>query len=100
MRLQDPNYTRVLLVTLPEITPVSEAAALQEDLRRACIEPFGWVINKSLANSAVTDPVLRSRMKAEGAQIKRVSERLAPRTFLMPWRERPPVGVAELQDLT
>ncbi|MGZ3416160.1 MAG: arsenical pump-driving ATPase, partial [Isosphaeraceae bacterium] len=49
MRLQDPAYTRVILVTLPETTPVSEAAALQDDLRRAGIEPFGWVINKSLA---------------------------------------------------
>ena len=47
MRLQDPAYTRVILVTLPETTPVSEAAALQDDLRRAGIEPFGWVINKS-----------------------------------------------------
>jgi arsenite-transporting ATPase len=48
MRLQDPLYTHVILVTLPEITPVSEAAALQEDLRRTKIEPFAWVINRSL----------------------------------------------------
>ena len=34
MRLQDPNYTRIILVTLPETTPVSQAQALQEDLRR------------------------------------------------------------------
>ena len=34
MRLQDPDYTRIVLVTLPEITPVSEAASLQDDLRR------------------------------------------------------------------
>ena len=42
-------YTRVILVTLPETTPVSQAAALQEDLRRARIEPFAWVVNRSLA---------------------------------------------------
>jgi Uma2 family endonuclease len=41
MRLQDPNLTRIIVVTLPETTPVSQAAALQEDLRRAHIEPFG-----------------------------------------------------------
>ena len=35
MRLQDPTHTRVILVTLPETTPVSEAASLQDDLRRA-----------------------------------------------------------------
>src|ERR1019366_3467468 len=40
MRLQDPAYTRVLLVTLAETTPVSQASALQEDLRRAQIEPY------------------------------------------------------------
>ena len=45
MRLQDPSYTHVILVALPETTPVSEAAALQEDLRRAHIEPWAWVVN-------------------------------------------------------
>lgn len=29
MRLQDPDHTKVILVTLPETTPVSEAASLQ-----------------------------------------------------------------------
>lgn len=48
MRLQDANYSRIILVALPETTPVSEAAALQEDLRRAKIEPYAWVINRSL----------------------------------------------------
>lgn len=100
MRLQDPSYTRVLIVTLPETTPVSEADALQADLRRAKIEPYAWVINKSLVGSAVTDPVLRARMKAESAQISRVSENLARRVFLMPWARKPPIGVEQLQDLT
>ena len=49
MRLRDPEYTKILLVTLAETTPVSEAAPLQEDLRRAQIEPYAWVINSSLA---------------------------------------------------
>ncbi|MHB2205347.1 ArsA-related P-loop ATPase [Methylobacterium sp. CM6257] len=40
MRLRDPAYTHVIVVTLPETTPVSEAAALREDLRRAQIEPY------------------------------------------------------------
>ncbi len=34
-RLRDPEFTRILIVTLPEATPVHEAAQLQEDLRRA-----------------------------------------------------------------
>ncbi len=52
MRLRDPAYTHVIVVTLPETTPVSEAAALREDLRRAQIEPYAWVINRSLWQSA------------------------------------------------
>ena len=48
MRLQDPDYTRILLVTLAETTPVSQASALQDDPRRAHIEPYAWIINKSL----------------------------------------------------
>ena len=100
MRLQDPSYTRVLLVTLPETTPVSEAEALQNDLRRAKIEPYAWVINKSLVGCALTDPVLYARMKSEGKQIKRVRETLAKRAYLLPWCEKPPVGVAALQNIT
>lgn len=45
-RLRDPEFTRVLLVTLPEATPVHEAARLQDDLLRAGITPFAWVINQ------------------------------------------------------
>ena len=65
MRLQDPAYTRVLVVTLAELTPVSEAAALQDDLRRAGIEPFGWVINASLTGSGTHDPLLLARADLE-----------------------------------
>ncbi|MFW5968069.1 MAG: arsenical pump-driving ATPase, partial [Persicimonas sp.] len=49
MRLQDPDHTRVLIVSLAETTPIQEAAHLQEDLRRAEIEPHAWVVNRSLA---------------------------------------------------
>ncbi|MBR1280170.1 arsenical pump-driving ATPase [Bradyrhizobium sp. AUGA SZCCT0283] len=100
MRLQDPSHTRVILVTLPETTPVSEAAALQEDLRRASIEPFGWVINKCLAASGTRDPLLRLRLVTEQAQIARVQKGLAKRAFIIGWRSKPPIGVGELQTLS
>ena len=57
-RLRDPAFTRILLVTLAEATPVFEAARLQEDLRRAGIEPYGWVVNASLAASGTGHPML------------------------------------------
>lgn len=99
MRLQDPEYTRIILVALPEITPVSEAASLQEDLRRARIEPFAWVVNRSLAASGTRDPVLSSRVDRERAQIQRVTG-LAKRTYLVPWVARPPVGIEPLLQLS
>jgi arsenite-transporting ATPase len=100
MRLQDPAYTKVILVALPETTPVSEAASLQDDLRRAGIEPFGWVINKSLAVSGTRDPLLRLRLDQERAQIARVRSRLAKRAFIIGWRNKPPIGVDELRTLS
>ncbi|EJR4349634.1 arsenical pump-driving ATPase, partial [Salmonella enterica subsp. enterica serovar Infantis] len=48
MQLQDPEKTKVIIVTLAETTPVLEAANLQQDLRRAGIEPWAWVVNKAL----------------------------------------------------
>jgi arsenite-transporting ATPase len=99
MRLQDPTHTRVILVTLPETTPVSEAAALQEDLRRAGIEPFGWVINKCLTASRTHDPLLRLRLAKQRTQIARVQKGLAKRV-LIGWRSKPPIGVGELQTLS
>ena len=100
MRLQDPTHTRVILVTLPETTPVSEAAALQEDLRRAGIEPFGWVINKCLIASGTHDPLLRLRLAKERTQIARVQNGLAERAFMIGWQSKPPVGVEELKRLS
>lgn len=96
MRLQDPALTRVLLVTLPETTPVSQAAALQDDLRRAHIEPWAWIVNKSLAASGTTDPLLRVRLAGERRQIARIAGGLARRTFVLPWLPEPPVGVEAL----
>jgi len=91
MRLQDPTYARIILVTLPETTPVSEAGALQEDLRRAKIEPFVWVINRSLLGSGTQKPLLMRRMTSEKAQIERVRRTLARKTFILPWQSTLPV---------
>jgi arsenite-transporting ATPase len=100
MRLQDPEHTQVLLVTLPERTPVSEAAALHRDLRRAGIEPYAWVINRGLAGSGTRDPLLLTRLAVERAQVARVKDGLATRCFALPWQADPPVGVPALQRLT
>ena len=64
-RLRDPQFTMVLLVTLPEATPIHEAMQLERDLARADITPFAWVVNQSLTPLEVTDPLLRARRSHE-----------------------------------
>lgn len=100
MRLQDPDYTRVILVALPETTPVSEAASLQEDLRRAKIEPWAWVVNRSLARTGTRDLLLQRRIAGEAAQIARIRGGLARRMYLLPFQVEPPVGVPRLLALS
>jgi arsenite/tail-anchored protein-transporting ATPase len=100
MRLQDPEHTRILVVTLPETTPVTEAERLQQDLRRAGIEPYAWIINQSLAASETTDPLLRERAHAELPLIERVREHLASRVAVVPVLPREPVGPERLRALT
>jgi arsenite-transporting ATPase len=98
-RLRDPDFTRILLVTLPEATPVHEAAALQEDLRRAHIEPFAWVINQSLFNSGSCDPLLQCREASEHRYLREVVEKQAKRTAWLPWQAEEPVGPEALLHL-
>jgi arsenite-transporting ATPase len=98
-RLRDPDFTRVLIVTLPEATPVHEAARLQQDLVRAGIRPFAWIINQCLTPLAVTDPVLRARQTREATYIREVTEQQARRAVLVPWQTEPPVGAERLRKL-
>lgn len=99
MSLRDPSRTKILLVTLAETTPVSEAARLQEDLRRAEIEPWAWVINASLAAAGSQDPLLKRRIAVELRQIERVQKQLSQRLAVVPWSPVEPRGVEALQAL-
>jgi arsenite-transporting ATPase len=89
-RLRDPVFTKILIVTLPEATPVHEAAALQRDLLRAEIRPFAWVVNQSLVPLLVTDPSL-VRRRANERPFHDEVRKLARRVALVPW------AVAEAQ---
>jgi arsenite-transporting ATPase len=99
-RLRDPAFTRVLLVTLPEATPVHEAAALQADLRRAEIEPHAWIINQSMSKMDTREPVLAARACGEVRYIREVLEtHAAGPVHLIPWSPRDPVGPTGLAAL-
>jgi arsenite-transporting ATPase len=98
MKLQDPKQTKMLIVTLPETTPVLEAEALQADLRRAGIEPWAWVINSSLSAAEPHDPLLQARAVEEQKHIERVQSSVA-RTAIVPWLTHEPVGADHLRQL-
>ncbi|WP_407222688.1 arsenical pump-driving ATPase [Enterobacter roggenkampii] len=100
MQLQDPERTKILLVTLPETTPVLEAAGLQEDLRRAGIEPWAWLINNSLVATETTSPLLLTRAAHEAAQIDKVRTEMASRMALIPLQQEEPTGTEQLKRLT
>lgn len=87
-RLRDPGFTAVFIVTLPEATPVQEAAGLQDDLRRAGIQPAGWIINRSLVPLTVTDPLLTARRAAELPYINKVRRELSEFAALTAWQKQ------------
>jgi len=91
MRLQDPELTKILLITLAEPTPVTEAQVLQDDLIRAGIHPWAWVVTNSLAAAHPASPLLRTRANAELAQIARV-EQMTDRLAIVPLLAREPIG--------
>lgn len=97
-RLRDRDYTRVLIVTLPEPTPVHEARRLQADLERAGIKPYAWVVNRSLARSETQDPILRARAAGEGPYIREVLS-LAEQAAVLPWIPGEPSGEVGLRSL-
>ncbi|MEI8206890.1 MAG: ArsA-related P-loop ATPase, partial [Kiritimatiellales bacterium] len=95
-RIRDPQFTRMLLVTLPEATPVHEAAELQRDLQRAGITPYGWIINRSFAATGTVEPVLIAKGQNELVYINEVCERHSTRAVLSPWIGEELVGAEKL----
>lgn len=85
-RLRDPTFTQVILVTLPEATPIHEAMQLERDLARAEIKPMAWVVNQCLTSLTVTDPVLVGRQAHEAPYLLELSCH-TPRLVIEVWRE-------------
>lgn len=86
MALQDLTLAKILLVALPETTPMNEAASLQEDLKRAGIIPYAWIVNQSLSmHAGISDMLLKSRAMDEIEIIKKIENELAHKTFGIPY---------------
>lgn len=99
MQLQDPEKTKVIIVTLAETTPVLEAVNLQQDLRRAGIEPWAWVVNNSLAAAEPSSPFLITRANRELPLISDVEEQYAKRIALTALQSEEPVGIDLLVEM-
>ena len=86
MALQDQNLSKIILVALPETTPMREAASLQNDLKRAGIKPYAWLINQSLAMiSGISDALLKSRAASELEVINAIKSTHSEKTFGIPF---------------
>ena len=73
-KLKDKNLTEVIIVTLPEATPVYEATRLQEDLNRAGIYSKWWVINSSFYATNTTNDILKVKASNEIQWINKVNK--------------------------
>lgn len=98
-RLRDTTRTHVLLVAVPEATPVHEAARLQADLARSGITPTAWVLNQSLTAAAPTDPMLMARAAGERRYLTEVATTLAEQLVVLPRVAEAPTGAARLRAL-
>lgn len=98
-QLQDPDRTKVIVVTLAETTPVLEAVNLQNDLRRAGIEPWAWVVNNSLAAAHPRSPLLIQRANREVPLIAEVRDRHSKRFAMVAMQIQEPVGIERLEKL-
>lgn len=98
--LADELRTRIVLVAVPEATPVHEALALQDDLARSGLRPWTWVANSSLAAASPTDPVLRARAADEARWLLEMTAASPRRPVVVPWQGEVPTGADALRRLT
>lgn len=86
-RLRDDKQTEVVIVTLPEATPVFEALRLREDLSRAGIENKWWVVNQCLSMTDTKNPMLLARAEAEKEWLEKVNDISTGNFVAIPWLE-------------
>lgn len=67
------NETEVVIVTLPEATPVYEALRLEEDLKRAEIAVKWWIINSAFYETKTSDTLLSAKASNEVKWINKVA---------------------------
>ena len=81
------DETEVLIVTLPEATPVYEALRLEDDLKRAGIATKWWIVNQSLYGTDTTNPTLAAKATGEAEWLNRIDEHADGKFALISWSD-------------
>ena len=84
-RLRDAGQTEVVIVTLPEATPVFEASRLKDDLARAGIHNKWWIMNQCLSLADTKNPMLLARAAAEKEWLENVRQISSGNFVSIPW---------------
>ena len=93
-RLQNEEETEVLMVTLPETTPVYESMRLDEDLDRAKIAHTWWLVNQSMLATNTQNDILKARSFNELEWIEKVSDLSKGKFAVEEWQPKfSPLGV-------
>ncbi len=79
------DETEVIIVTLPEATPVYEALRLEDDLKRAGIAAKWWIVNQSLYGTNTTNPMLAAKAASEIEWLNRIDEHAGGKFALIAW---------------
>lgn len=87
-RLRNEKETEVIIVTLPETTPVFEAQRLQQDLQRAGLKNKWWVVNSSLLLTNTNNPFLKAKAQSEIQWIEKVKDISNNNFAVIGWSEQ------------
>lgn len=77
--------TEVVIVALPEATPVYEALRLENDLGRAQIAANWWIINQSFYQAGTTNALLKAKASNEVEWINRIDQHTGGKFALIAW---------------
>ena len=94
-RLRNPKETEVVIVTLPEATPVFEAERLQMDLQRAGINNKWWVVNACLSMTNTENTFLQAKAQNEVNWIEKVEQLSKGNAALIGWKKYIGIGFFE-----
>ncbi len=87
-RLRNEKETEVVIVTLPETTPVFETQRLQQDLGRAGIKNKWWLVNSSLLLTPTISPFLKAKAQSEIQWIEKVNEISNGNFAVIEWKDK------------